>query len=223
MIDLVIILGIQTILWAVLSFLMEFSFDTFYALYLLASFILYLGYFMLLEWSWNGQTIGKRIVGIRVADVQVRKLSGAQVILRTLFRVIDMFPYFYFTGALVSIFSKKYQRLGDHMAGTMVVSIARVSQPPLQDLPDVKFNSFRKHPRFEAHLRREISPQEGECIVQALLRRKELDTDARLTLYHDLAESLQSRLRIPPDLEGLGDETFLRNCVDTLYRDMKIL
>ena len=223
MIDICVLIGLQVLIGTVMQILKVLSFDTFQALHILLSFGVTLGYYMLLEWSWNGQTIGKRTVGIRVIDVQACRLAGSQVVLRTLFRAVDMIPYFYFLGTVVAFTNKRFQRLGDLVAGTMVVRTTKTTQPPVQDLPPVKFNSFRKFPRFEAQLRRETSPAEGECIVHALLRRDELDAEARLSLYQEMADQIRNRLRLPEGLETIGDEPFLRNCVDTLYRDLKVL
>jgi uncharacterized RDD family membrane protein YckC len=80
-----------------------------------------LGYFVLFEWLWNGQTPGKRIAGIRVVRRGGLPLSFREVLLRNLFRLLDMLPSNGFTG-LVSFFATKHQqRLGDLVADTVVI------------------------------------------------------------------------------------------------------
>lgn len=133
-------------------------------------------------------------------DAQARRLTGAQVVIRTLFRTLDMFPYFYFVGGLVSLCSRHFQRLGDHVAGTVVIRTQRISPPALQDLPAIKFNTLRAHPRTEAHLHKEISPKEAEVILQALIRRDELDPESRLRVYRELASGIRKKLRLPADV-----------------------
>lgn len=77
-----------------------------------------LAYFIGLELA-GGQTLGKKIVGIRVVSERGAVGVGAAV-LRNLLRVIDGL-FFYLVGFLVALASKKNQRLGDMAASTRVV------------------------------------------------------------------------------------------------------
>ncbi len=79
--------------------------------------VLYLGYFTVLEWIWNGQTLGARIMGVRVVMDRGFSLSFAGVFLRNIFRVIDVIPVLW----VVPVVSEKLQRLGDMAAGTLLV------------------------------------------------------------------------------------------------------
>ncbi len=80
-----------------------------------------LGYYVLFEWLWNGQTPGKRITGIRVVKRGALPLSFVDVLLRNLLRLIDNMPSNYLIG-LVSFFaSANQQRLGDLVADTVVI------------------------------------------------------------------------------------------------------
>lgn len=79
------------------------------------------GYFMLFEWLWNGQTVGKRLCGIRVVRRGGLPLTIREVLLRNLLRMVDNLPTNGFVG-LVSFFASRYQqRLGDLVADTVVV------------------------------------------------------------------------------------------------------
>ena len=51
-----------------------------------------LAYAMIFEWYWRGQTLGKRLLGLRVVDAQGLRLRPAQVVLRNLLRAIDFLP-----------------------------------------------------------------------------------------------------------------------------------
>jgi uncharacterized RDD family membrane protein YckC len=84
---------------------------------------------MLMELLWGGQTIGKRVLGLRVMDERALKLRPSQVILRNLLRAVDFMPGFYALGGAVSFFSARAQRLGDLAAGTVVVRTNK-STPP---------------------------------------------------------------------------------------------
>jgi len=88
-----------------------------------APFIVYLlivaGYYFVLEMQ-NGQTVGKRIMHLRVVAVD-GVLTPQKVLIRTLLRIVDGLPAFYLVGLLVSIMSSRKQRVGDMAAGTLVV------------------------------------------------------------------------------------------------------
>lgn len=79
-----------------------------------------IAYFSLFEGLF-GQTPGKAIVGIRVTDLTGRRPGWRAVLIRNVLRVIDSFPGIYLLGALIARFSQRRQRLGDHIAGTIVV------------------------------------------------------------------------------------------------------
>jgi uncharacterized RDD family membrane protein YckC len=76
---------------------------------------------MLMELLWGGQTLGKKVLGLRVMDERALKLRPSQVILRNIMRAVDFLPGFYALGGTVSFFSARAQRLGDLAAGTVVV------------------------------------------------------------------------------------------------------
>src|SRR5262245_56164418 len=68
---------------------------------------------MVMELLWRGQTVGKKILGLRVMDERGLKLLPSQVVLRNLMRAVDMLPAFYAVGGAVAFFSSRAQRLGD--------------------------------------------------------------------------------------------------------------
>lgn len=72
----------------------------------------------------TGQTVGKRIMGLKVTTVNGRPLDARPVFLRTLGRVIDVLPVFYLVGWIAMRGPHKPpQRLGDRIAGTIVVPV----------------------------------------------------------------------------------------------------
>ena len=82
-------------------------------------------YFILLEWLWNGQTIGKRVFKLRVINEDGSPAQFTAVLIRNLLRLVDFLPAFYGVGVLVIVLSPKSQRLGDLAAGTYVVRAPR--------------------------------------------------------------------------------------------------
>ncbi len=87
----------------------------------LVGFAFYNGYFILLEWLLNGQTPGKRLLHIRVIKQGGYALRFFDTLLRNLLRVIDFLPLFYGVGLTSLLFTRDSQRVGDLVAGTLVV------------------------------------------------------------------------------------------------------
>lgn len=79
-------------------------------------------YYWLLE-GLAGATLGKGIIGVRVRSVSGARCSLGASLVRNLLRIIDSF-FVYLVGFLVAIFSKKRQRIGDHLAHTVVIEAA---------------------------------------------------------------------------------------------------
>lgn len=84
------------------------------------SFLFGMAYFILLEAYWNGQTLGKKLTGIRVAQPDGSPISLAQSVIRNVLRIVDSL-FFYLVGAILVWRSPLRQRLGDRVAGTVVV------------------------------------------------------------------------------------------------------
>jgi uncharacterized RDD family membrane protein YckC len=91
-----------------------------------AGFLVFVGitllYYFVLEAA-TGQTLGKRLLGIRVRSVDGGEAGGGAVAIRTLLRLIDSVPFLYLLGFIVMMVTPRRQRLGD-LAGRTVVSRA---------------------------------------------------------------------------------------------------
>ncbi len=185
----------------------------------LGFFLISLGYGIVLEAVWRGQTIGKRILRVRVMDSQGTRLQFHQVLLRNLLRVVDALPYFYLLGGTICLLSRRAQRLGDLVAGTVVVYIPRHAEPDLEQLLGAKYNSLREHPHLAARLRQRVSPEEARLALEALVRRDSLSPSARVELFHELASHFDRMVSFPAEVrELLPDEQFVRNVADILFR-----
>ncbi|MBO0995084.1 RDD family protein [Bacillus sp. SD088] len=90
------------------------------AFILIGVFLLNYGYFMILEFFWGGKTIGKKIMGIRVIQENGQSITFLSSFIRNLLLLIDSLPY-YLVGLLMVFFHPKKKRLGDLLAGTIVV------------------------------------------------------------------------------------------------------
>jgi len=187
--------------------------------YVIAYFVISIGYGIALEWFWRGQTLGKRVLGLRVMDEQALRLESSQIVVRNLLRFVDMLPLAYLIGGIACFASRRSQRLGDLAANTIVVRIPAVRQPNLEQLLGRKFNSLKEYRHLAARLRQRTSPQAAAIALEALLRRDEIQPAARLELFADLAQHFRSRVTFPPEaVEQLSDEQYVRNVVAILYR-----
>ncbi len=83
----------------------------------------YIFYSLALESIFEGQTLGKRIVRIKVVKIEGYQAGFGDYLIRWLFRIVDVAISTGLIGLLTMIFSNKTQRLGDISAGTAVVSL----------------------------------------------------------------------------------------------------
>jgi hypothetical protein len=78
-----------------------------------------------------GATVGKRLAGLRVTDLEGRRIGWQAAILRNVARLIDALPLLYLLGGILTLSSRQHQRLGDRFAGTLVVPASAIVGPPL--------------------------------------------------------------------------------------------
>jgi uncharacterized RDD family membrane protein YckC len=219
LIDAACIAAVMSLVRSVLGLVNLINADLGASLTVLAYFAAQIGYGMMCEWFWRGQTVGKRVLRLRVVDARGLRLQFNQVALRNLIRVLDALPAFYLVGGTASLLSPRAQRLGDLVANTIVVRNPRTPEPDLDQLLSGKFNSLREYPHLEARLRQRVSPEEARLALQSLLRRDQLELQARLDLFEPLAAHLRSLVVFPPEAsEGITAEQYVRNVVDILFR-----
>jgi uncharacterized RDD family membrane protein YckC len=89
---------------------------------LVGYFVVTWGYGAFCEGVFNGQTLGKRALGLRVISELGVPITGAQAVLRNLVGAVDgLLPFFFLLGLASMMLTRKFQRLGDLAAGTMVI------------------------------------------------------------------------------------------------------
>ena len=218
-VDLAAIVAISTIVRSLLGIFGLISGDFAMAASILAYFVVSIGYSIVMEWRWRGQTLGKRLFNLRVMDEQGLHLRFSQIVIRNLLRFVDSLPAFYLVGGLSCLISRRAQRLGDVAANTIVVWNPAIPEPDLDQILTDKYNSFRKYPHIEARLRQRVSPQQAGIALQALLRRDELDPVARIELFASIASYFRRIVEFPQEAtEGISDEQYVRNVTDALFR-----
>jgi uncharacterized RDD family membrane protein YckC len=91
------------------------------ALAIFILFAIYWGYFAIFEILWKGQTPGKRFAGIRVIKESGRPINAFEAVGRNLMRAVDGLPGIYGVGLVCMMCNRQSRRLGDFVAGTVVV------------------------------------------------------------------------------------------------------
>lgn len=174
----------------------------------LFTFLVWFAYFPFFEAIWAGQTPGKRRVHLRVVKVTGHPIGPVEAVLRGLLRIVDV--YVLAVGFYVTIFTKKSQRLGDLVAGTVVIREVPFELPetapesvPYQ-LPSSEVETIRKW-------RDRITPDEIDLIRRFLARRQELNPSQRNDIAYQLA-GLAEKVGLRPRTYGEA-ETFLEDLV----------
>ena len=164
------------------------------ALLMLGGFAVWTGYFILFEGLRQGQTPGKRMVGIRVVSDTGNAVSLSAAAARNLLRIADFLPPPYLIGTLLVALHPRGKRLGDMVAGT-VVARDRPSTLVVSSRP-------RAQPATAPHsLIPELTDAEFRVVAQFESRQAQLTQPARVRL----AAAIARRLANHPAPAGVGD------------------
>ena len=108
-VDLLVILATNKLLGVLLGVLGIISRDIAMAAAVLGYFIVSIGYGIVTEWYWRGQTLGKRLLRLRVTDVRGLQLRFSQIVIRNLLRFVDSLPVLYLVGGLACLINRRAQ------------------------------------------------------------------------------------------------------------------
>jgi uncharacterized RDD family membrane protein YckC len=167
--------------------------------WVLAAFVITSGYFMVFEIVWNGQTPGKRLLGLRVIRESGYPVRPVDSVIRNLVRVVDWLPIGYSIGVLVMLLNNRSRRLGDFAGGTLVVREG--ARQALSGLTPVV-------PPADEARGYTLSGGDATLVRDFLVRREGMDPSARAELAQRLANALAQRYQLPIDAES-NAEAFL--------------
>jgi len=153
-------------------------------------FLIYYGYFAFFEATWNGQTPGKRFAQLRVMKDDGRPINAYDAIARNLLRIIDQLPFLYGFAIVSVFFSKQNKRLGDFVAGTVVVHEKTVEATrPFQEALQVDSSA----PTYEVS---RITPDELRLIETFLQRRDTFDPALRGSMAAQITARISAKLEV---------------------------
>ena len=174
----------------------------FFGVLVLLTFAIAWSYFVLLEWLWQGQTVGKRLYGLRVIRDDGAPAGFIAVLIRNLLRIVDFLPAFYGLGLLMIIVTSRSQRLGDMAAGTYVVRAPR---------PQLDYFSLRTMTPIADGARVETRAMPGEVqrlVREFVARESKLASSDRVRLARQIAIRVRPYAREAAAIDD--DVEFLR-------------
>lgn len=177
----------------------------------LLSFLFLWGYYIFFELVWNGQTPGKRLVGLRVVRRDGTPITLSEAFIRNLVRIVDLMPTGYGVGLIVMFIDAQSRRLGDLAAGTLVIhdrgplsletlnptTLEAKTEPPFTDSP------------FESVFER-LTPADLRLADEYMQRQATLTN--RKALAHQILKKIFEH-------NGLTFENFRRTPEETLTAD----
>ena len=168
------------------------------AVFVILLFLIQFAYFAVFEAVWNGQTPGKRFTHLRVIRDDGRPIRVYEAVVRNLLRTMDAIPGIYAVGIACAFFSRQSKRVGDWVAGTVVVR-----EVPLQGIVPAS-HAASADPGMAGDPRK-ISNEELRLIEAFLDRRAALDPVVRRNMAHQIAVRMGKQLEVPlenrPDAE----------------------
>ncbi|PHS18360.1 MAG: hypothetical protein COA78_02515 [Blastopirellula sp.] len=219
-IRLAVLIGLWMILvcTGILEFLMSIlglgAVDFSAAIFLLVYFALDWFYGSLFETYWNGQTPGKRLLSLRVLSSNGEPINGLQAFGRNLLRYADMMPTVpvptealqmqfgthpilptFLVGLIVPLFSKRFQRLGDLVCGTMVVIEDRSWLMKVAKVEDDRARLLAEFIPANYVVGRSLS----KAIATYVERRRYFTTARRREIARHLAQPMLAKFDLPED------------------------
>jgi uncharacterized RDD family membrane protein YckC len=201
-----ILLGIVAGLIAYAGFFPQIGKQWVYAILIFFAFLLQFGYFAFFETVWNGRTPGKRWTRLRVIRDSGRPIGAQDAILRNLMRIVDALPSLYAIGIITSLISPQNKRVGDYVAGTVVIhEKAARDGPSMWESPATQLVATAQSPQ--------ITAAELQLVEAFLERRSSFQADLRRSMASQIVARLRNGGSFPQ--QALQDpEKFLESLAE---------
>lgn len=153
-------------------------------------------YYTVCELFWQGQTPGKRVTHIRVVKVDGFALDAGSILIRNIFRVLDHIPVTWIIPAM----SKRSQRSGDMVAGTVVISDETPEMSEIREQLSER-KAVEAEFRFDAKSLDRLNEQDFDAVERLLDRWHDVPDAQRRKLANKLVTSLVAKMKVaaPPE------------------------
>lgn len=179
----------------------------------LLSFLVLVGYPIAFETLWNGRTLGKAALGLRVVTREGAPIRFRHAAIRGIFLLVELWLFLGSLALASILLSKRNQRIGDLVAGTVVLRERVAVKAPTA----VSFTAPWGYETYVASLDvSALTDAQYGLIRSFLLRLGELTAEARASLALRLANPTALRAHHTPP-PGMGPELFLA-CVAAAYQ-----
>ena len=169
--------AIRLVIMIIIGVALSFLGDVGQGLYLLVYFFMSWGYYIFFE-SVYGRTPGKKKYNIRIVQDNGLPARLTHIVLRNLLRAADGFPFAYFLGLIVMGSGRNFKRIGDWVAGTLVVFDEESKNIA------VSGSTVATAPKFN------LSTEEQQAIIAFIERSSEFSTARQAELANILSEKL---------------------------------
>jgi uncharacterized RDD family membrane protein YckC len=172
----------------------------------LLMFAILWGYYVFFETIWNGQSPGKRWTGLRVIQEGGYPIRFSHAAIRNIVRIADFLPFMYVVGAVVMLVDKRSRRLGDLVAGTIVVkelpevaagtiggAIAHIPTAAMPGMQGIIVSGDHEIPNLHR-----ITAADQSLIREYFMRRPEFLPEATSALSLKLATAFARKLEYTP-------------------------
>jgi uncharacterized RDD family membrane protein YckC len=210
LVDGAMIVGLVLLLLFVGSFVSALTFGVGMAMMVLAIFLVLYGYYVFLEWRWNGQTVGKRLLDIRVIDERGLSIDFYQALIRNLLRLIDAPLPFFYPGFIVALSNSQWKRTGDWVAGTVVIKVRQRVMPSQIITSSDRYNSLMEDAALRQRVRGRLTVEEKDLLLQMCLRREQLSLNSRQEIFQQAAAYFEERLDVRRE-SFMSAEKFIQN------------
>lgn len=185
--------------------------DMFFYVFVLPIYFLYS---LIFEWRNYGQTLGKMMIGLKVRRLDGNEIGFTEAATRWMMRIVDIFATAGSLAALLISSTERGQRLGDILAGTMVIRQVPGNSVSLDQLLNIntKENYQPVYPQVQR-----LKEEDVVLIKQTLVRSSKYPNDAHKTAVNTLVKKLEDLLEI--SAENKAPNEFLR----TLIKDYIVL
>lgn len=150
-------------------------------------FMLFYG--LMFEWLWKGQTPGKRLMRLRAVHDDGTFIGFTSAVLRNIFRLVDLLPMGYLVGFITAALNRRRKRIGDYVAGTLVIRERGREVPHLEGAGENLFASVK-------NLGECITPSLKEIVDEYLRSRSSMEKRAVERIERELVSLIEARTGI---------------------------